>query len=81
MEYIGAEASIAGISNDHTEAATITPEAKPSSVLRICFAWLSLTNSTAEEPNIVPAKGNRSSGSISIVLIASKFLMVLQLQI
>ena len=49
--------SIAGISNDQTEAATITPEAKPSS------AFCSLTDispfiiKTKADPSMVPSKG------------------------
>ena len=52
-----ASISIAGISNDQTEAATITPEAKPSS------AFCSLTDispfiiKTKADPSMVPSKG------------------------
>ena len=49
--------SIAGINSDHTEAATITPEAKPNNIfcnsIDICF----FIKNTNAEPNIVPNKG------------------------
>jgi hypothetical protein len=62
---ISAEASIAGMSNDHTEAAIITPEAKPSRMRWMRSANLSLKNSTDAAPMVVPANGINSSGIIS----------------
>ena len=59
--------SIAGMSNDQTEAATITPEAKPSS------AFCSLTDispfiiKTKADPSMVPSKG-MSNPIISMVM-------------
>lgn len=53
-----AASSMAGISNDQTEAATMTPEAKPSSVFCNLKAALSPTNNTDDAPNAVPRKGN-----------------------
>jgi hypothetical protein len=53
------------MSNDHTDAATITPEAKPSSVRCTLLAERSPTNSTVAAPITVPANGIAKSGKIS----------------
>ena len=51
--------SMAGISNDHTEAATITPDAKPNSDFcnRADISFFIMN--TNAEPIIVPNSGNR----------------------
>ena len=66
---ISEDSSIAGISNDHTEAATITPEAKPKSVLCALCELRSFRKSTTLAPISVPKNGNTSSGRISIIVI------------
>lgn len=59
--------SIAGISNDHTEAATITPDAKPNSdFCRRADISFFIMNTNAE-PIIVPNSGN-SRPIINIVI-------------
>ena len=51
--------SMQGMSSDHTEAATMTPEAKPSSTFcsRGDISWR--MKKTNAEPSIVPRKGTR----------------------
>ena len=65
--------SNAGCSSDQKLAATITPEAKPSSVFWMRLANLSPRNSTIAEPAIVPTKGNSNSGKISLQTINFSF--------
>jgi hypothetical protein len=48
---------MAGISNDQTDAATITPEAKPSNDLRVRIGISFLNKNTKAAPKTVPAKG------------------------
>lgn len=49
--------SIDGISSDHTEAATITPAAKPKSVFCTSgLIWFFIKNTQAA-PRVVPKKG------------------------
>ena len=57
MRPIDSDSSIEGIISDHTDAATITPAAKPSNALLSCDATLCRVNSTAEAPNTVPRNG------------------------
>ena len=64
--------SIEGISSDHTEAATMTPEANPNKVFctksGICF----FIRKTQAAPKVVPAKGNNNPMiSPSIILYLS----------
>ena len=66
---IACDSSIAGMRSDHTDAATITPEAKPSNGFCSDLACLSLNSNTAAEPRMVPTKGSISSGSISKLII------------
>ena len=59
--------SMAGMSSDQTEAAIITPEAKPSSAFctfaPICF----LKKNTVAEPSTVPASGSsRPSRTLAV---------------
>ena len=75
---IALDSFIAGMSSDHTDAATITPEAKPRRMLRVRAANLSLRNSTDAEPIIVPTKGINNRGKISLQTINSS-LSVLQI--
>ena len=49
--------SMAGMSSDHTEAASITPEAKPSSDFRKRGDMSFFIKKTNDAPNIVPNNG------------------------
>ena len=63
--------SIAGISSDHTDAATITPDAKPSNVFCNRTDISSRIKNTKAEPSIVPSSGI-SSPIINVVVIGGK---------
>ena len=63
-----ASISIARISNDHTEAATITPDANPSSDFCSRTDISSRIMKTKVEPSIVPSSGI-SSPIINVVVI------------
>ena len=65
-----ADISILGISKDHTEAATITPEAKPSSAFCSRAGISFFIKKTKAEPIRVPAKG------ISKVAIIEVFIFI-----
>ena len=52
--------SIAGMRSDHTEAATITPEAKPNNDFWRRGDISSFIKKTKAAPNIVPSRGMRS---------------------
>ena len=49
--------SIEGIRSDHTEAATITPDAKPSRIFCRISGISFFKKKTKADPNAVPAKG------------------------
>lgn len=70
---LSASISIAGMSSDHTEAATITPEANPNSVFCTRGDISSFIKKTNAEPNIVPSSGINSP-MINVVVI---FVMIL----
>ncbi len=55
--------SIPGISSDQTEAATITPEAKPSKVFCSREDISFRMKKTKAEPSTVPKKGMRSTAN------------------
>ena len=59
--------SIDGISSDHTDAATITPEAKPSNVFYSLTDISFFMKNTKAEPSIVPSSGI-SSPMINVVI-------------
>ena len=59
--------SIEGISSDHTDAATITPEAKPNNDFCTRADISSFIRKTNAEPNIVPNSGINSP-MISVVI-------------
>ena len=63
--------SMAGISSDHTDAATITPEAKPNNVFCSRADISSFMKNTKAEPSIVPSSGI-SSPIINVVVIGCK---------
>ena len=63
--------SIAGISSDHTDAATITPDAKPNSDFCNRADISSFIKNTKAEPSIVPSNGI-SSPMINVVVIGCK---------
>ena len=65
---LSASISIAGISSDHTDAATITPDAKPSNVFCNLTDISSFMKNTKAEPSIVPSSGI-SSPMINVVVI------------
>ena len=69
--------SMAGISRDHTEAATITPEANPSRHFWIPGFNSPFTKNTQAAPRVVPRKGINSPTHISIPLLLSVFPIVL----
>lgn len=56
--------SMAGISSDHTDAATITPAAKPVSSLLSMSGILRRMENTQAAPKVVPARG-RSNPKVS----------------
>ena len=68
---LSASISIAGMSNDHTDAATITPEAKPNSDFCTRADISSFIKKTNAEPSIVPSSGI-SSPITNVVVIVSK---------
>ena len=59
--------SIAGMSNDHTDAATITPEAKPSNDFCSRMDISSFIKNTKAEPSSVPNSGIRSPMIIVVI--------------
>lgn len=59
--------SVAGMSNDHTDAATITPEAKPNNDFCSRTDISSFIKNTKAEPSIVPNSGIRSPMIIVII--------------
>lgn len=59
--------SIAGMSSDQTEAAIITPEAKPSSAFCTLSPICLLKKNTVAEPSTVPASGSSSPSSVLTV--------------
>ena len=66
--------SIAGMSSDHTAAATITPDAKPSSdFCRRSDIWSFIRNTNAE-PSIVPSSG-KSNPMVIVVIILNSFVL------
>ena len=68
---LSASISIAGMSNDQTAAATITPEAKPKSVFCTRGDMSSFMKKTNAEPSIVPNSGI-SSPIPNVVVIVCK---------
>ena len=60
--------SIAGISSDHTDAATITPDAKPNNAFCKLTDISSFMKNTKAEPSIVPNSGI-SSPMVNVVII------------
>ena len=54
---LSASISIAGMSNDQTDAATITPEAKPNSVFCTRGDKPSFMKKTNAAPSMVPKRG------------------------
>ena len=69
---LSAPMSIAGISSDHTDAATITPEAKPSKDFCNLADISFFIKNTKAEPSIVPSSGI-SSPMISVVILSIIF--------
>jgi len=55
------EISIAGISKDQTDAATITPEAKPKRSFSAFSGIPSRKKKTAKEPRVVPTRGMKKA--------------------
>ena len=68
---LSASISIAGISSDQTDAATITPEANPSNAFCNRADISSCIKNTKAEPSIVPSSGI-SSPIINVVVIVYK---------
>jgi len=58
---------MAGINSDHTEAATITPEAKPRSDFCTRGDISSFMKNTKAEPSIVPNNGISSPKTIFVI--------------
>ena len=54
------QSSILGMSKDHTDAATITPEANPNRAFCTIVGIDFLNKKTQAAPAVVPAKGNKS---------------------
>lgn len=66
--------SMAGMSSDHTEAATMTPEAKPSSAFCTRSGISPFMKKTNAEPSIVPNNG--MSKPMMIVVVMTVFLRI-----
>jgi hypothetical protein len=60
--------SMLGINNDHIEAATMTPEAKPKSVFCKRSGIFSFMKKTKAAPIVVPKKGMSSVKRIPFIL-------------
>jgi hypothetical protein len=60
--------SSAGISNDHTEAAIITPDAKPYNIFSVLFLKV-LKKKTVDAPIVVPKKGSRAQIIICVFVL------------
>ena len=60
--------SIAGMSKDHTDAATITPEAKPNNDFCSRADISSFIKNTKADPSIVPNSGMRSPTIIVVII-------------
>ena len=77
---LSAPICIAGISSDHTDAATITPDAKPNNDFCSRADISSRMKNTKAEPSIVPSSGI-SSPMINVVVIGCKdtsFICIIQ---
>ena len=59
--------SIEGISSDHTDAATITPDAKPSKIFCSIGCISFFMKKTKAEPRAVPRKGIRSATNTGFI--------------
>ena len=59
-----------GISNDQTEAATITPEANPSSAFCRRFGISFFIKKTKADPSAVPAKGIKRAVNMASMFMA-----------
>lgn len=66
---IAEDISMLGISRDHTEAATITPEANPNNVFCSLVDISSFIKNTKDAPNIVPKNGMTNDNIISKFMI------------
>ena len=69
--------SIAGMSNDHTDAATITPEAKPNNDFCSRTDISRFIIKTNAEPSIVPSSGSRSPTIIVSVIAVIFYLIII----
>ena len=69
MPPLSAVISIEGISNDHTEAAIITPDAKPNNSFCTHAGISPRRKKTIAEPSVVPKNGNRRPYTNSLVII------------
>jgi len=58
--------SIEGIKRDHTDAAIITPDAKPNKTFSIFLFILFFIKNTIPAPNVVPKNGIASPKNTSI---------------
>ena len=65
--------SMAGISKDHTEAATMTPAANPVNILCILPPICFFRKKTQAAPAVVPKKGIRRPATILILMKHSPF--------
>ena len=57
MRPMSSDSSMLGMSSDHTEAATITPDAKPSSTFCSQAGIVSRMKNTKPAPSTVPTRG------------------------
>ncbi|MBQ7686660.1 MAG: hypothetical protein IJT28_05465, partial [Bacteroidaceae bacterium] len=76
---LSAAISIEGISGDHTDAATITPDAKPSNVFCNRTDISPRIKNTKAEPSIVPSSGINSP-IINVVVIYHLGLIISEFQ-
>ena len=63
--------SIPGIRSDHTEAATITPEAKPSRIFCSKLGISFFIKKTKADPRAVPRKGMSKAVRVPFITIVS----------
>ena len=63
--------SMAGIINDQTEAATITPEANPSRIFCVNAGMSRFIRNTKAAPKVVPRNGIRSVAKTGFMILFS----------
>ena len=70
--------SMAGMISDHTEAATITPEAKPSRSFCTSGGISRLMKKTKADPRAVPRKGIINAAKTGFILLQKSLIIIFQ---